>query len=282
MIASPESRRGPLAAVALSLLLLGAYWAHPSRVAEARALYGGFYARLPREGVSLDGSHISESIKSGAFTEWTLEIARAALVRRNLRSKAPHALDELQQRWSDGLWKPPDPKALEVALDGLVADWNARRAEAASLDAAPATLRDLGWNFESPSGARDIDDAVEFDSASGQATFEIAPPRDLATSAIGSLLILEIDRIDLRRGAHEAALYWSTANLGVSANRRIVPRIEPAEDPTRLRLTFDFANEPGWLARGATVGVLRVDLYGTAESVQLRRVAGGDSAVLRE
>lgn len=282
MSATPESRRGVLVAVALSLLLLGAYWAHPSRFAEARALYGGFYARLPREGVSLDGSHIPKSLSNGAFTEWTHEVARGALVRRNLRGEAPHAFDELQQRWSDGLWTPPDPKALEAALDDLVADWNARRSGGAPLDASPSALRELGWSFESSSGVRDIGDAVEFDSDDGQVTFEIAPPRDLPTSAVGSLLILEIDHVDLRRGAHEAALYWSTANLGISGNRRIVPRIEPADDPTRMRLTFDFANEPGWLARNATAGVMRVDLYGAAVPVRLRRVAGGDSAVLQK
>ena len=272
--------------LALAMILGAVYCVHPSRGSELRRLWHSFYAPLRSSGISLKGKYVAEHLESGHFSEWTHMLARGALTRWNERDVAPHAFDDLVERWEAGVWKSPDADELRAALEAFDASWRERRAEVEEWILEPEALAESGWSIvanipggEEIKGRLEIDELV-FDSDADALILSITPPPDTPADAIGSVLYLDadVDSFSSRLGA--GTLYWATAHLPQSGFRRVpAPEAEAVEkrgDSNTVRLRFDLSDEPGWGAEGAQVYHLRIDVRHLKAPLRIRALRGGD------
>ncbi len=257
-------RRWPLeiiVALVISALGFGAYWAHPSRGKEVRLLWHRFYRPLPQQGLSFDGSHCLAHLENGQFTEWTYLINRAAYKRWQLRETAPHGLAELTERWQDGLWNAPTQEQWETAFEKFDAQWQEQR------EKYPAEQRwDVeelaadGWTFWS----RLEDQWVAKDKLSneyGVVADKLTAPSGLKTAALGSRISFRFAS-DKGVAKPERKIYWTTQALGESGMRVKTGVSKYDEKTGGYVYTFDFSNEPGWMAPKTEIHTFRFESEG--------------------
>lgn len=250
-----------IAALVCSVLLLGLYAMHPSRLNEARRVTVLFYKELPRQGLSLGNPiDISNPAESDFFTPWTHATVRAMLQRWRVRDVAPHAMEELHTRWRNGPMDAGEIEDWREAFATLDAQWMARRNNQPTLwSMSPPELEASGWTV-----AKEENSIV---------TFRLTPPGELDTAAVGSRLLLELEG----EPATPPTLYWTTKTLGESGFQRLVGK-RLAGDAARFG--FDLGVEPGWLAQNARAGMLRIDVKPGPESVSLVSFGGADAPEL--
>lgn len=257
-----RSIAAPIATLVLAVLLGVVYFGNRGANQSLREAHTHFYSRFSPGWLRFTEGELRHAAVSGQPSDMDLLVLRAALSRWRLREQSPIPFDNIMTWYGQGLWHAPPRETWESVFGELDAQWIRARQDHLEHEGEPPP-------------------SVDIEAGAGSLLLRFPAPRP--TSALGSLLVVEVDVEGLRAEPDFVAYWQTTQATGRSAFRarrgEVHLRQGAAPGWQRLEVGFDLSWEPGWIAPGMEATAIEIFSQVLAED-GLRSVRFEDSPLL--